>query len=88
MADTPFALTVGLSPIPLPKEAPVFQPPNPGEERRTALLCFVDTDPRECWDTFTGMTKAVAASGKAEVSYVAPFIPTIAGTDTYTDQLW
>ncbi len=40
MAGTPWALTVGLSPVPLPKEAPVFQPANPGEERRTALLCF------------------------------------------------
>jgi hypothetical protein len=88
MADTPFALTVGLSPIPLPKEAPVFQPPNPGEDRRMALLCFTDVDPRECWDTFTGLADTVAASGQAHVSYASPFIPTITGTDTYTDQLW
>jgi hypothetical protein len=88
MAGTPWALTVGLSPIPLPKEAPVFQPANPGEELRTALLCFADTDPRDCWDTFTGLADAVAATGQAEVSYAAPFIPTITGTDTYTDQLW
>jgi hypothetical protein len=88
MAGTPWALTVGLSPIPLPKEAPVFQPPNPGEERRTALLCFLDTDPRECWDVFTGLRDDLAGSGKGEISYAAPFLPTIPGTDTYTDQLW
>jgi hypothetical protein len=88
MAGTPWALTVGLSPVPLPKEAPVFQPANPGEELRTALLCFTDTDPRDCWDTFTGLADAVAATGQAEVSYAAPFVPTITGTDTYTDQLW
>jgi hypothetical protein len=88
MAGTPWALTTALSPIPLPPGAPVFQPANPGEERRTALLCFTDDDPRDCWDTFTGLADAVRAGGIAEVSYVAPFIPTIPGTDTYTDQLW
>jgi len=88
MAGTPWALTVGITPIPLPKEAPVFQPPNPGEERRTALMCFVEGDPRECWDVFAGLGEKVAAGGIATLSYVAPFVPAITGTDTYTDQLW
>ena len=88
MAGTPWALTVGLTPIPLPKEAPVFQPRNPGEERRLALMCFTDIDPAECWDVFGRLNETVAASGTARVSYAAPFIPTITGTDTYTDQLW
>ena len=26
--------------------------------------------------------------GKGVVSFAAPFLPTIVGTDTYTDQLW
>ncbi len=51
-------------------------------------MCFVDTDPRECWDVFTGLGDAVQRGGLGEVSYAAPFIPTIPGTDTYTDQLW
>ena len=88
MAGTPWALTVGLTPIPLPPEAPVFQPPNPGQERRTALLCFLDADPTESWDAFADLGDKVAAGGVAELSYVAPFLPTIPGTDTYTDQLW
>ncbi|MGZ4703464.1 MAG: hypothetical protein ACXWCM_01235 [Acidimicrobiales bacterium] len=88
MAGTPWALTVGLTPIPLPKEAPVFQPPNPGEERRTAMLCFLECDPRECWEVFEGLGEKVSAGGIADVSYYAPFLPTIPGTDTYTDQLW
>ena len=88
MAGTPWALTCALTPIPLPEGAPVFQPDNPGTDRRMLLMCFVDTDPRECWDVFTGLGEAVKAGGLGEVSYVAPFIPTIPGTDTYTDQLW
>jgi hypothetical protein len=88
MANTPWALTSALTPIPLPEGAPVFQPDNPGQDRRMLLMCFVDTDPRECWDVFTGLGDAVKASGMGELSYAAPFIPTIPGTDTYTDQLW
>ncbi|WP_334143511.1 hypothetical protein [Rhabdothermincola sp.] len=88
MAGTPWALTCALTPIPLPKDAPVFQPENPGVERRMLLMCFLDSDPRECWDTFAGLGDAVRDGGLGEVSYVAPFIPTIPGTDTYADQLW
>jgi hypothetical protein len=88
MADTPWALSVGVTPIPLPKEAPVFQPSNPGEERRTALMCFVEGDPRDCWDVFATLGDKVAAGGIATTSYVAPFLPAVTGTDTYTDQLW
>jgi hypothetical protein len=88
MAGTPWALTVGLTPIALPKEAPVFQPPNPGEDRRIALMCFTEMDPAECWDAFGALAETVATSGRATVSYAAPFIPTIPGTDAYTDQLW
>jgi hypothetical protein len=88
MADTPWALTCALTPIPLPENAPVFQPENPGVERRMLLMCFTDTDPRECWDSFEALADAVRDGGLGEVSYAAPFIPTIPGTDTYTDQLW
>ncbi len=88
MAGTPWALTVGITPVPLPKEAPVFQPANPGEDRRTALMCFVEGDPRDCWDVFANLQASVAAGGIASLSYVAPFIPAITGTDAYTDQLW
>jgi hypothetical protein len=88
MAATPWALTCALTPIPLPEGAPVFQPDNPGQDRRMLLMCFVDSDPRDCWDVFTSLGDAVNAGGLGEVSYAAPFIPTIPGTDTYTDQLW
>lgn len=88
MAGTPWALTCALTPIPLPEGAPVFQPENPGQERRMLLMCFVDDDPSQCWDVFTSLAAAVRDGGLGEVSYAAPFIPTIPGTDTYTDQLW
>ncbi len=72
-----------------PRTRRCSSPPNPGEERRTLLLCFLECDPRECWDVFAGLGDAVAGRRpRRRVSYAAPFLPTIPGTDTYTDQLW
>ena len=39
-------------------------------------------------DRIRSYAEAVDASGLATVVFAAPFIPTIPGTDTYTDQLW
>jgi hypothetical protein len=32
--------------------------------------------------------EAIDASGAGRVTFAAPFLPTIVGTDTYTDELW
>ena len=51
-------------------------------------LYFVDQRPDAVWDaTFAGLGAAYEKAG-ATVAFVSPFIPTIPGTDTYTDQLW
>ena len=50
---------------------------------------FLDDDPRSVWDdVFAGLGDAVASGGLARVELVAPFIPTIPGTDRYQDELW
>ncbi|GAA2764735.1 hypothetical protein GCM10010103_37760 [Streptomyces paradoxus] len=59
-----------------------------GVDTRLTLLWFLQTDPRECWEPyFTGLDTAVAESGLGRVELVAPFIPTVPGTDTYVDRL-
>ena len=55
---------------------------------RTLQMFFLDTDPRESWDRFTDYAKRVEQSGLGTVTLAAPFITTIPGTDTYTDELW
>ena len=85
--DSAIELVVAATPIPLPEGAPVFQPDNPGTERRMLLLCFLDRDPTEAMDDLRSLTAAVDA-GEGTVSYAAPFLATIPGTDTYTDRLW
>ena len=50
---------------------------------------FLDADPRDVWDdVFAGLGKAVEAGGKGRAELVAPFVPTIPGTDRYQDELW
>jgi hypothetical protein len=59
-----------------------------GVDTRLTLLWFLETDPRECWDDhFGGLEEAVAEGGLGKVELVAPFVPTVPGTDTYVDRL-
>lgn len=89
MAGTPWALTSALTPIPLPPDAPVSQPPAPGQDRRALLLAHLQTDPRDCWDdVFVPFADRVAAGGLGRVALAAPFVPTVPGTDTHVDDLW
>jgi hypothetical protein len=37
---------------------------------------------------FAGHEDALALSGAGNLLWAGPFIPTVVGTDTYTDQLW
>jgi len=60
----------------------------PGTPSRTLQMLFCEADPATFWDRIVAYGEAVDESGLATVSLAAPFIPTIVGTDTYTDQLW
>jgi hypothetical protein len=68
---------LAFSPVPLAADAPVTQQGLDGLERRTMTLTFLDHEP-----TAADMPTA------DNVLWSAAFIPTIPGTDTYTDQLW
>ena len=69
-------------PMPLLVDAPGVAKDEGGEERFLDLY-FLESDPEEVWDQF----HADVANDPA-VDWVGPFIPTIVGTDTYTDELW
>ena len=49
---------------------------------------FTTASPDTWWDEQRAAADALAADGVGEMLWTAPFIPTIPGTDTYTDQLW
>jgi hypothetical protein len=82
-------MTLVFTPVPIPDEAPADIPRDPNDARRLLLLSFVERDPADVWETdFAGASKALDATGRVRTLFAGPFIPTVPGTDTYTDQLW
>ena len=59
-----------------------------GSTDRLVQLAFIEGDPRPAWDAFRAYAKAIEAGGKGKVSFAAPYVKTVVGTDTYVDQIW
>ncbi len=53
-----------------------------------AHCCFVDADVRQAWILASMQLRAALRASETEPLLVAPFLPAVAGTDTYLDQLW
>ncbi|MEU0338950.1 hypothetical protein ABZ092_08210 [Streptomyces bobili] len=88
LAGSPAALVTVFRPTPLPGDRMTYVQQVEGVDTRLTLLWFLQTDPRECWDDhFTGVEEAVAETGLGRVELLAPFIPTVPGTDRYVDRL-
>jgi hypothetical protein len=82
-------LVVAADPLPLLMDAPGDVPRTEADDRRQMTLWFLDTDPAEAWDdVIVAHRTAIESSGRGRVVAALPFIPTIPGTDTYTDVLW
>jgi len=79
---------VTFTPIPLLGNAPSDVPRDEAKDRFCHLY-FVDGDPVEIWDEqLASLGDDLAATGLGTVVFASPFISTVPGTDTYTDQLW
>jgi hypothetical protein len=82
-------LVAAFTPIALEVDAPGDVPRESARDNRTVLLFFLNTPPEVAWEpVFVEHRRRVEESGRATVVAMLPFIPTIVGTDTYTDQLW
>ena len=89
LPGTPASLCLGLEPEPLPDDAPSYVVRPSGLERRSLQIFFLESDPRECWDgLFPEQDAWLRERGLGHVSYAAPFIPTVPGSDRYADELW
>ncbi|HXJ33797.1 MAG TPA: hypothetical protein VMS22_07115 [Candidatus Eisenbacteria bacterium] len=87
IAGTPIATCASWSAVPqrgAPMDIPVVDEP----ERLRMHLFFLDTDPLRTWHRFETLGRELAASKLGEVVFASPWLPTIVGTDTYTDELW
>jgi hypothetical protein len=89
LPGSPAACCLGLEPVPLPEDAPSYVARPEGLDRRLLLATFVESDPRECWkELFAEPVRRIEERGLARASLAAPFIPTIPGSDRYSDELW
>ena len=83
------SVALRFDPRPFPPDKLAHVKDQENVEGRCVVLYFLDADPRECWDGhFRANPERIAASGLGEIAVQAAFVPTIHGTDTYTDQLF
>ncbi|WP_157165935.1 hypothetical protein [Streptomyces typhae] len=88
LEGSPAAMVVIFRPTPLPGDRMTYVKQVEGVDTRLTLLWFLECDPRDCWaEHFAPLADPAAASGPGRVELVAPFIPTVPGTDRYVDQL-
>jgi hypothetical protein len=82
-------LVAAFTPIALEGTAPGDVPREETNDRRTLLLWFLSTPPEVAWEpVIVEHRRRLEESGLGTVVAALPFIPTIPGTDTYTDKLW
>ncbi len=75
-------------PTPLPGDRMTYVRQVEGVDTRLTLLWFLEADPRECWsEHFTGLDTDVSDAGLGRVELVAPFVPTVPGTDAHVAEL-
>jgi hypothetical protein len=86
-AGSKVALGTVFQPMPLPADKQPYVKDVEGIDTRLTILWFTESDPAEIWDEFAGVGERVAATGLGRVELMAPFIPTLPGTETYVDQL-
>jgi hypothetical protein len=84
----PDALCAAFRPRPLLGHAPSDVPREPGNDKRFLHLWFVEEDPKGVWPGFAKLGERIASTGLGKVLWVSPFVPTLPGTDDYTDRLW
>jgi len=82
------AMCLYFQPTPLPADKMPYVKDVEGVGNRLTLLWLTEGRPEDSWVTlFASAGDLVAKSGLGRVELVAPFIPTLPGTDRYVDQL-
>ena len=88
MAGTDVAQCLFFQPTPLPADKMPYVKDVEGVDNRLTLLWFTEGKPTDSWDAvFAKSGDLVAGSGLGRVELMAPFIPTLPGTDRYVDEL-
>ena len=83
--NDPVAMGTVFAPIPFPDDKRDYVDDVAGVDTRLTILWFTEVDPLETWDLFA--VDPVAPTRLGRVALMAPFIPTIPGTNRYVDEL-
>ena len=59
-----------------------------GHPDRLVQLLFLEGDPTSSWERIRAYAEKVDAGDAGKVTFAGPFLASVVGTDTYTDQLW
>lgn len=86
LAGSAAALCLCFVPYPMPPGQPSNVPASEGDERRFLRLYFLDRPPGDVWDA-SFRPRDASREDPADVLLASPFVPTIPGTDAYTDRL-
>ena len=73
--------------MPLPADKQPYVKDVEGVDNRLTILWFTEGDSLDAWDEFAGAGELVEATGLGRVELMAPFTPTLPGTDRYVDEL-
>ena len=89
LAGSPTALTLAFTPMPKAPWWPKAAPEVPGVGEQIVLVHFLELEPAACFGThFAKLGDSLEAAAPVRTLLVAPFLPTVPGTDTHTDDLW
>jgi hypothetical protein len=86
-ATSPVAMGLLFQPMPLPDDKQPYVKDVEGVDTRLTVLWFLECDPMEAWSEFEGAGAMLDARGGGRVELMAPFIPTLPGTERYVDEL-
>jgi hypothetical protein len=92
LAGSKIEIAATLAPILPPRDAPPPKVPmtlgsGSGDETRFCQLLFLDDHPGDTLPRLHAYADHVREAGIAQLSFAAPFIKTVVGTDKYVDEL-
>lgn len=87
LTGSPVASCSSWSPIPQ-REGPMAIPRVERTHLLDLQLFFLDAAAPAAWERFTTLARDVEASNLGRVVFASPWLPTVVGTDRYTNELW
>lgn len=86
LPGSPVANVLAFTVRPFAGERPADLPRDTEPASRTLLLWFTECDPAEAWDrVFAPLAERIDDSGRVALEWLAPFVPTVPGTDHLVD---